>query len=134
MLKGRQQENYQFSIHFDQQFLTELYGDDMRSAEEVFQSSIIQIHQELEVAETLFKKGNITEVRKIFHRIKPLFGYVGLLPVQDYIQTFEDNCIHFREIEGLALAFENLKVIILDASTKISEEKNRLGDYNKRRA
>jgi len=134
MVKGRQQENYQFSTDFDQQFLTELYSDDMITAEEVFQSSIIQIHQELEDAEQLFKNGNITEVRKIFHRIKPLFGYVGLLPVQDYIQTFEDNCIHFRELEGLTLAFENVKTIVLEASSKINEEKSKLRDYNKKRA
>lgn len=133
-MQGRPNESYQFSDQFDQQFLMELYGDDMKSAEEVFQSSIVQIHQELQEAEKLFISRSITEVRKIFHRIKPLFGYVGLISVQDFIQKFEDNCIHYHEIDGLTLAFENIKEIVQDASGKIREEKERLSAYNKQRA
>ena len=73
-------------------------------------------------------------MRKIFHRIKPLFGYVGLMEVQDNIQQFEDNCIHFRDIGSLELAFENVKTIVADAAAKISEERAKLSEYNKQRA
>lgn len=133
-MKGSPQKTYQFSSHFDHQFLNELYGDDMRSAEEVFHSALIQIDQEVAEAEKLFKVKNFTEVRKIFHRIKPLFGYVGLMEVQDNIQQFEDNCIHFRDFGSLELAFENVKTIVWEAAVKISEEKGKLSDYNKQRA
>lgn len=133
-MKGSPQETYQFSNHFDHQFLKELYGDDMRSAEEVFHSALIQIDQEVAEAEKLFKVKNFTEVRKIFHRIKPLFGYVGLMEVQDNIQQFEDNCIHFRDFGSLELAFENVKTIVWEAAAKISEEKGKLSHYNKQRA
>ena len=133
-MKGRPQENYQFSNHFDHQFLNELYGDDMKSAEEVFHSALIQIDQEVAEAEKLFVEQNFTEVRKIFHRIKPLFGYVGLMEVQDNIQQFEDNCIHFRDLGSLELAFENVKTIVAEAAAKISEERAKLSDYNKQRA
>lgn len=133
-MKGSPQKTYQFSSHFDHQFLNELYGDDMRSAEEVFHSALIQIDQEVAESEKLFKAKNFTEVRKIFHRIKPLFGYVGLMEVQDNIQQFEDNCIHFRDYESLELAFENVKTIVWEAAVKISEEKGKLSDYNKQRA
>lgn len=134
MLKGYNENNYNFSDHFDHQFLDDLYAGDTKSAEEVFQSSLIQIEQELEEADALYAKGDLTGVRKLFHRIKPLFGYVGLLSVQDYVQQFENSCLVIREQEALLTAFNNIKEIIRDASGLIREEKLKLSEYNKRRA
>ena len=134
MLKGCNENDFNFSDHFDHQFLDDLYAGDTISAEEVFQSSLIQIEQELEEAEILYAKGDITGVRKLFHRIKPLFGYVGLLSVQDYVQQFENSCLVIREQEALLTAFNNIKEIIRDASGLIREEKQKLSEYNKRRA
>ena len=126
--------NYHFSPGFDQQFLFELYGDDMKSAEEVFQSAINQIDLDLAEAAALYSSGDITTLRKIFHRMKPLFGYVGLLPVQDYVQQFEDNCIRLRGGDALQLAFDNIVQIVNEAVGSIREEKEKLCSYNRRRA
>jgi hypothetical protein len=134
MIKGYHDVQFRFAPHFDQQFLSELYDGDLKSAEEVFQSSIVQITQEMADAEQLFRQNDITGLRKIFHRIKPLFGYVGLLAVQNDVKNFEESCIQFRESQSLLPAFENIKTIVWDASSKIISEKNRLSDFNNQRA
>ena len=133
-MKGCHNVQFSFSTHFDQHFLNELYEGDLKSAEEVFHSSVVQLRQELDDAELLFSKNDITGLRKLFHRIRPLFGYVGLLGTQELVKTFEETCITFRESEGLLSAFESIKTVVWDASSKIAAEKNRLSDYNKQRA
>ena len=134
MLEGCNENLYYFSDHFDHQFLEDLYEGDTKSAEEVFHSSLVQIEHELEEADLLYRNGDITGVRKLFHRIKPLFGYVGLLSVQDYVQEFENSCLVLKDREALFTAFNNIKEIIREASGLIREEKQKLSEHNKRRA
>ena len=134
MKKGYHHDTFSFSTHFDRQFLDALYEGDLQSAEEVFHSAVVQIAQELDDAEVLFSNNDITGVRKIFHRIKPLFGYVGLLHIQEQVNAFEEQCIQAPDAELLLDAFKNIKTVVRDASSKIAAEKNRLSDYNKKRA
>jgi HPt (histidine-containing phosphotransfer) domain-containing protein len=123
-----------FSDHFDQHFLSELYGSDFKTAEDVFYSSRQQIRQELHLAGIRFAANEIEEVRRIFHKIKPLFGYVGLMSVQDSIEQFEESCRKAKVAGELSVAFENITTIVREADAIIQEEQARLSAYNNRRA
>jgi hypothetical protein len=128
------QTAYVFSDHFNQAYLEDLYGGDLRTAEEVFASSIREISSEIALAAVLFDQGNVDGVRRIYHKIKPLFGYVGLLPVQEFVQQFEDNCTRHAVTGDLLFAFNQVNEIILDALHLIREEQIKLRTYNNKRA
>jgi HPt (histidine-containing phosphotransfer) domain-containing protein len=123
-----------YSDHFDHQFLEELYAGDTEAAAEIFQSSLTQIIDELKVAEEKALAGDFAGVRKIFHKIKPLFGYMGLLSVQDFVQHFEDQCGDSVLMSDIQIPYENIKEIIREALSLVGEEHQKLSEFNNRRA
>jgi hypothetical protein len=125
---------YIFSDHFNQQYLNELYGGDLHGAEEIFQSAVREISSEMALAAVLFDQGDVEGVRRVYHKIKPLFGYVGLLPVQEFVQQFENDCHRHAATGDLLFAFNQLNEIILDAIHLIREEQIKLRTYNNKRA
>lgn len=126
--------HYVFSDHFDRQFLEELYSGDTEAAAEIFKSSLVQIADELTLAEDRAGSGDIAGLRKIFHKIKPLFGYMGLLSVQDFVQQFEDQCSDSVLMTDVQVAYDNIKEIIREAISLVREEHHRLSDFNNKRA
>ena len=134
MYEEEKDNQYVFSDHFDRQFLEELYAGDTEAAAEVFHASLVQIVDEMKLADEKFADGDITGVRKIYHKIKPLFGYMGLLSVQDFVQHFEDHCRDTVLIADIQTAFENIKEIIRGSLSLAREEHHKLNDHNNRRA
>ncbi len=126
--------NYIFSDHFNQLYLEQLYCGDLQGAEEVFQSAVREISSEMALAAVLFDQGDVNGVRKVYHKIKPLFGYVGLLPVQEQVQQFEDDCQRHAATGDLLHAFNQVNDTILDAMHLIREEQIKIRTFNNKRA
>ena len=134
MQEEEKDTQYVFSDHFDRQFLEDLYSGDTEAAAEIFKSSLSQVVEELQLAEEKARLGDIVGMRKIFHKIKPLFGYMGLLSVQDFVKHFEDQCNDSVLMADIEVAYENIKEIIREALSLVREEHHKLSDYNNRRA
>jgi HPt (histidine-containing phosphotransfer) domain-containing protein len=127
-------EGYEFSESFDRQFLSDLYGTDSSAAEEIFHSSLVQIQEELVLVEGKAAVNDVEGIRRIFHKIKPLFGYMGLMAVQDYVQQFEDRCQPPASMEDVRIPYENIMEIMREAIGRIQQELQKLRDFNNRRA
>jgi hypothetical protein len=134
MYEEEKDNQYVFSEHFDRQFLEELYAGDTESAAEVFQASLVQIVDEMKLADEKAAAGDIEGLRKIYHKIKPLFGYMGLLSVQDFVQHFEDQCRDSVLMTDIQVSYENIKEIIRGSLSLAREEQHKLNEYNNRRA
>jgi hypothetical protein len=134
MYEEEKDNQYVFSDHFDRQFLEDLYAGDTEAAAEVFQASLVQIVDEMKLADEKAVEGDVIGVRKIYHKIKPLFGYMGLLSVQDFVQHFEDQCIDSVHMTDIQIAYENIKEIIRGSLSLAREEHHKLNEYNNRRA
>jgi hypothetical protein len=123
-----------FSEFFNVTFLEELYSGDLSAAVDVFNSAHIQIVDELDIAANHYMNGDIQSVKKVYHKIKPLFGYVGLTEVQDCVQRFEDSCQSAASAEQLLTAYENINSIIGEAVIRIQQESERIKDFINKRA
>lgn len=134
MYEDEKDNQYVFSEHFDRQFLEDLYAGDTEAAAEVFQASLVQIVEEMKLADDRAAEGDITGVRKIYHKIKPLFGYMGLLSVQDFVQHFEDQCGDSVLMSDIQIAYDNIKEIIRGSLSLAREEHHKLNEFNNRRA
>jgi len=134
MYEDEKDNQYVFSEHFDRQFLEDLYAGDTEAAAEVFQASLVQIVEEMKLADDKAVEGDITGVRKIYHKIKPLFGYMGLLSVQDFVQHFEDQCGDSVLMSDVQIAYDNIKEIIRGSLSLAREEHHKLNEFNNRRA
>jgi HPt (histidine-containing phosphotransfer) domain-containing protein len=127
-------EGFEYSDKFDRHFLMELYSGDTKTAEEIFGSTISQVRMELPLIESLAVRGDVEGLRRAFHKIKPLFGYTGLLSVQDYVQEFETKCQGPVSMPDIQVTYENIMEILRDAIDGIAREHQKLMEFNNRRA
>jgi hypothetical protein len=73
-------------------------------------------------ADELFYQGNLESLRKLIHKIKPLFGYVGLLKLQTLVQKFEDSCATAANTEELRGKYQELNIMITESVSIIRQE------------
>ena len=109
-----------FNPEFDVNYLYSLYGDDYNYLQEVFNT----------VIEYNYSSGNLNTLRSAVHKIKPVFGFVGLTAVQQLCQDFEQICSAASSPDQLTSDFESLKNKITQSKQLIEEEKKKLELFN----
>ena len=78
-----------------------------------------------------YEQGDRVALKSAVHKIKPLFGFVGLLALQAECQDFENSCLQ-AETGALAVQFGTLRDKLLKIRTVIETEKERLQEFNNR--
>lgn len=121
---------YAFSSDLDVDFLQELYGEDLQQAEMVFESSLEQLRKELNLAETRFHAGDAPGLKKVVHKMKPLFGYIGLNEIMAKFAAFEDVCVKATHISETENGFNDIKMLTEHSMQKIEKEIKRLKQFN----
>ena len=77
-----------------------------------------------------YRAKDVPALKAAIHKIKPLFGFVGLLSLQAQCQDFEYACQE-REWADLADDFNSLKSKLIQVRALIETEKERLERFNK---
>jgi HPt (histidine-containing phosphotransfer) domain-containing protein len=119
-----------FNAEIDTNYLNSLYGDDYIYLQEVFDTVLKDYQSLTDNIEYSYTSGNLTALRSAVHKIKPVFGFVGLTVVQQQCQQFEQICGTVSSPDKLAGDFETLKNKIFESKLLIEEEKKRLEIYN----
>ena len=78
-----------FNAEIDTNYLNSLYGDDYIYLQEVFDTVLKDYQSLTDNIEYSYTSGNLTALRSAVHKIKPVFGFVGLTVVQQQCQHFE---------------------------------------------
>ena len=126
---NREKIQYIFSGRFDTAFLDDMYAGDIQTAAEIFESSLNHLIPVTEEANALFGNGDVESIRKFFHKIKPLYGYVGLLKVQAIVQHFEDACTTAGSVDALEPEFRELIILLGESVNIIRQELIRMKMY-----
>jgi len=121
---------FAFSAELDVEFLQELYGEDLQQAEMVFESSVQQLRNELVLAEARFHAGDTPGLKKVVHKMKPLFGYIGLNEIMQEFAAFEDVCVKAESIAETEKGFNDIATVTEQAIQKIEKEIRRLKQFN----
>ncbi|HTN08145.1 hypothetical protein [Agriterribacter sp.] len=119
-----------FSPELDNAFLQELYGDDLLQAEMVFESSVQQLRNEQQLAETRFHNGDMQGLKKVIHKMKPLLGYMGMNEIMEEFAVFEQTCAQSETAAEAEAGFYHIKIITLEAVKKAEKEIKRLKQHN----
>jgi len=119
-----------FNAEIDTNYLQSLYGDDYVYLQEVFDTVLKDYQSLTDNIEYSYSSGNITALRSAVHKIKPVFGFVGLTAVQLQCQQFEQICGTAGSPDKLASDFETLKNKIFQSKQLIEEEKKKLEIFN----
>ena len=119
-----------FNPAFDVNYLNSLYGDDFVYFQEVLNTVLNDYQSLTDNIDYSFTSGNLTSLRSAVHKIKPVFGFVGLTQVQHLCQEFEQRCTSASAPDQLSGEFESLKNRISQSKQLIEEEKKKLELFN----
>lgn len=122
--------SFRFNSKIDDQFLYSLYEDDLVYVEEIFNTTNNQLKSDLGRVAEAYRDKNLSELKKAVHKIKPSFGFVGLLQAEEICKNFEDQCATVGSVSELEPAYIELINIINDGQRIIDQECTRLKEHN----
>jgi HPt (histidine-containing phosphotransfer) domain-containing protein len=120
---------FNFSPPIDSSYLIDLYAGDYVMIGETFTDVLMEYNDFVQQINDSYEQGDRTALKSGVHKIKPLFGFVGLLTLQADCQDFENSCLQ-AEPATLAARFSSLKEKLLNIRTLIETEKERLQQFN----
>jgi len=122
---------FRFSDAINSQYIIELYAGDYVMIEETFTDVLKEYEGFVQRIITCYEEKDRMALKSAVHKIKPLFGFVGLTPLQSSCLQFENSCLEAAD-EQLDSSFSALKEQLLEARDIIEKEKSRLTAFNRR--
>ena len=123
-------KSYIFNQKINVQCINDLYGNDYVYVEEVFGTVLNEYGVLIENIFEQYASHNIPALKAAVHKIKPIFGFVGLIPMQQQCQQFEDNCQPSSTFTLLVNSYNDLKNNLIESKSLIEEEKRKLEIFN----
>ena len=118
-----------FNEKLDTGFIFSLYEDDYPYIIEVFTTTIQELEWAIVDLEEAFHSGNLANMRKTAHKMKPLFGFTGLLSVEDEVGKFENHCKEAEWLETMEAPYQSLLILVHEAKAIIISEQKRLKEF-----
>ncbi|MFI5153945.1 MAG: Hpt domain-containing protein [Chitinophagales bacterium] len=122
--------SFTFDKEINTQSINALYGDDYLYIEEVFQTVLKEYHVLADNIISSYTSKNIPALKAAVHKIKPIFGFVGLIEVQQQCQQFENVCQSVSSFEMIATDYSLLENNLIRSKSLIEQEKNKLAIFN----
>jgi HPt (histidine-containing phosphotransfer) domain-containing protein len=120
-----------FNEKIDKDSLSALYEDDYAYIEEIFSITLTQLKPDVAKLPEAFQANDLGALRKLVHKIKPSFGFVGMDATQALCKAFEDSCAEANQMEPLRKPFEELYAELTDSTRIVEEELKKLKEFNK---
>ncbi len=119
-----------FNEKIDKDTLYGLYADDFAYIEEMFATTIRHFDADLDALELAYETDQPDDLKRSVHKIKPTFGYTGLLQVEAACKQFEDQCANIHSVKNITKEYLHIKNSLLDARDIIQNEYLRLKAFN----
>lgn len=119
-----------FNEKIDSDYLFSLYADDYPYIEEVFATTLQHYDDDLEVLKVAFGAGSVSDMKKAVHKLKPVFGFVGLTTIQEEVKKFEDLCQKVQTVDELKVDYKQIVTILGESKDLITSEYIKLKAFN----
>src|ERR1700742_4333711 len=93
---------FTFSPPIDGKYLIDLYAGDYIMIGETFADVLLVYDDFVAQICSSYERGDLFSLKGAVHKIKPLFGFVGLLCLEAQCRAFESTCLR---LDAAALAF-----------------------------
>ena len=118
-----------FNENIDEDHIFSLYELDYAYIAEVFNSSVEALKEENGHFTSAYESSDIPALKKATHKIKPLFGFTGLLHHQEMIARFEHLCESASSTSNITIQYMELIELIKEGRNILKEECNRLTEF-----
>ena len=115
-----------FNEKIDTDYIHSLYEDDYAYIIEVFGGSLETLKEEFSHFTSAFESSDIGALKKASHKIKPLFGFTGLLQHQELVERFERLCANTNNTSNVTMQYIEMMEVIKEAKSILKEDYNRL--------
>ncbi len=122
-------KKFVFSDVINSQYIIDLYAGDYVMIEETFTDVLLEYDGFVQKINTCFREDDITALKSAVHKIKPLFGFVGLTDLQALCLKFENAC-QDATCSHLAADYAVLFEKLVLAKSVIRDEHARLVAFN----
>jgi hypothetical protein len=122
-------KTFVFSDAINSQYIIELYAGDYVMIEETFTDVLLEYDGFVQKINTCFRDDDIIALKSAVHKVKPLFGFVGLTDLQTLCLRFENAC-QGASCSGLAADYAVLFEKLVQAKSVIRDEQARLVAFN----
>lgn len=119
-----------FNQELDAQNLNSLYGDDYVYIEEVFGTVLKEYEALSGNIISSYAAKDIPALKAAVHKIKPIFGFVGLTDIQQQCQAFEHICQESSSFDLIDRGYMLLESVLIKSKSLIEEEKRKLEIFN----
>ncbi len=115
-----------FNEKIDSDCLVGLYEYDFAYIAQVFGISVESFETDLPPLYAAYAAADLTALCRAVHKLKPVFGFTGLLSHQAALAEFEDICLQATDHARINTAYEKLLTVIEDGRKILGEEAERL--------
>ena len=122
-------KTFVFSPAINSNYIIELYAGDYVMIEETFSDVLLEYDDFVQKINTCFRQGDVVALKGAVHKIKPLFGFVGLTDLQSRCLRFENACTGVISSE-LTADYGSLFEKMIEAKSTIASEYERLVAFN----
>jgi HPt (histidine-containing phosphotransfer) domain-containing protein len=119
-----------FNEKMDKDTLYGLYTDDLPYIEEIFATTLQHFDADFGAVQLAYENGNTDDLKRSVHKIKPTFGFMGLLETQALCKQFEEQCAAITSITDITSQYIHFKNMLLEAKDIIQSEYLRLKAFN----
>lgn len=123
-------KTFVFSDAINSPYIIELYAGDYVMIEETFTDVLMEFDNFVQKINTCFREGDVAALKSAVHKIKPLFGFVGLTDLQAMCLRFENAC-QDSDCPALAGDYAVLFERLVQAKSIIEGEQVRLMAFNR---
>ena len=115
-----------FNEKIDQDYVHSLYEEDYTYIMEIFSSCLETLNEELQSFSSAFESSDIPALKRGAHKLKPLFGFTGLLDHQEKLARFEHACTSATNTGNITVQFIDLMEVIKEGKNILQDDYNRL--------
>ena len=120
-------ESFMYNELIDPVILSNLYENDYAFIQKIFQSFLDSgIDGDLQQVDTCFTSGDTDGLRKVIHKLKPAFGFVGLTSIEEQCREMELLCVSGSSLNHLTEKINDLLNALRAGKKAIEEDLQRL--------
>lgn len=124
--------SYVFDEQINVLYISNLYSGDYEIIGETFSDVNSEYPSLLENIEACWTAGDVAALKSAVHKIKPVFGFTGLLGLQEQCLNFEKACEVGPAVDELRGLYGELRGRLMEAKGIIEKETTGLALFNRR--
>lgn len=123
-------KSFIFNQQIDADSLYALYGEDYQYIAEIFATVLLDYDSLCANILASHAAGNLAALKAAVHKIKPVFGFVGITTLQSRCQSFENSCQDATSIADVSAEFSSLINNLTESKSLLESEEQKLASFN----